>query len=242
MLITTTNLSKVFRSSTVETTAVNDVNITVNEGEFVSLMGPSGCGKSTLLHILGLIDAPTGGSYKFLGTEVANLSEKKRAHFRKMNIGFIFQNFNLLEQLTVYENVELPLIYQGVSTAKRREAVHAVLEKLAIAHRAGHYPTQLSGGQQQRVAVARAIVTSPKIILADEPTGNLDSTNGAEVMGILGELNKEGSTILMVTHSERDAKCSNRIIRVLDGKVVSQEEQAAKAQSSTEEEQVADRV
>lgn len=242
MLITTTNLSKVFRSSTVETTAVNDVNITVNAGEFVSLMGPSGCGKSTLLHILGLIDAPTGGSYKFLGTEVANLSEKKRAQFRKMNIGFIFQNFNLLEQLTVYENVELPLIYQGISTSKRREAVHTVLEKLAITHRKAHYPTQLSGGQQQRVAVARAIVTSPKIILADEPTGNLDSSNGAEVMAILGELNKEGSTILMVTHSERDAKCSNRIIRVLDGKIVSQEGSAAHSQNSTHEEQVVERV
>jgi putative ABC transport system ATP-binding protein len=228
MIIATENLSKVFRTEEVETTALDGVRVEVREGEFVSLMGPSGCGKSTLMHILGLIDNPSDGSYQFLGQEVAKYSKRERADLRKANIGFVFQSFNLIDELTVYENVELPLIYNKVPVSERKQRVEAVLNKMNMGHRLKHFPMQLSGGQQQRVAVARAIVNSPKLILADEPTGNLDSEHGDEVMKILRELNKEGSTIVMVTHSEHDAAFGDRIVRLLDGKVLP-EHQAARA-------------
>lgn len=221
MIIATEKLSKVFRTEEVETTALDGVDVQVNEGEFVALMGPSGCGKSTLMHILGLIDNPSGGRYHFLGEEVASYSERQRAQLRKANIGFVFQSFNLIDELSVYENVELPLIYSKVPVSERTARVEAVLTKMDMAHRMKHFPLQLSGGQQQRVAVARAIVTNPKLILADEPTGNLDSEHGEEVMKILQQLNGEGSTIVMVTHSEHDAGYAHRIVRLLDGKVVS---------------------
>jgi len=222
MIIQTSALSKIFRTDEVETAAVDSIDLEVREGEFVALMGPSGCGKSTLMHIIGLLDNATSGSYRFLGEEVASMSERQRSTFRKKNIGFIFQSFNLIDELTVFENVELPLIYAGVPAAERRPKVEAVLAKLDIVHRKNHYPLQLSGGQQQRVAVARAIVTAPRLILADEPTGNLDSRHGSEVMGILKQLNAEGSTIVMVTHSEHDAGHCSRVCRLLDGKVVEQ--------------------
>lgn len=195
------NLSKVFRTSEVETIALNHVNIEVKEGEFVAIMGPSGCGKSTLLNILGLLDNPTEGSYKLLGNEVANLKEKERTRLRKGVIGFVFQSFNLIDELNVFENVELPLTYLGIKASERKERVLEILKRMNLSHRAKHFPQQLSGGQQQRVAIARAVVTNPKLILADEPTGNLDSKNGAEVMNLLTELNKEGTSIVMVTHS-----------------------------------------
>jgi len=219
MIISTQNLSKVFRTEEVETTALDSVNLAVNEGEFVALMGPSGCGKSTLMHILGLIDNPSGGHYQFLGEEVAGYPERKRASLSKANIGFVFQSFNLIDELTVFENVELPLIYNKVPHAERNARVEAVLTKMDMSHRMKHFPLQLSGGQQQRVAVARAIVNNPKLILADEPTGNLDSEHGDEVMKILRQLNEEGSTIVMVTHSEHDASYADRIVRLLDGKI-----------------------
>ncbi|GAB4195561.1 MAG: ABC transporter ATP-binding protein [Wenzhouxiangellaceae bacterium] len=219
MVISIRNLTKVFRTTEVETTALNNASLDVNKGDFLSLMGPSGCGKSTLLHILGLIDSPTAGSYRFLDEEVANYSEQKRANLRKANIGFIFQSFNLIDELTVYENVELPLIYNKVPASQRRDKVMQVIEKMNMAHRQSHFPLQLSGGQQQRVAVARALVNSPKIILADEPTGNLDSEHGKEVMDILQQLNAEGSTIVMVTHSQHDAAKSKRIVRLMDGEI-----------------------
>jgi putative ABC transport system ATP-binding protein len=221
MIIATENLSKVFRTDEVETTALDSVGIEVKEGEFVALMGPSGCGKSTLMHILGLVDNPSTGSYKFLGHEVASISKRDRGNLRKANIGFVFQSFNLIDELTVYENVELPLAYNNVPATERKQRVEAVLTKINMSHRMKHFPMQLSGGQQQRVAVARAIVNSPKLILADEPTGNLDSEHGIEVMKMLKQLNQEGSTIVMVTHSERDAGFSSRIVRLLDGKVQS---------------------
>ncbi|HEY4212762.1 MAG TPA: ABC transporter ATP-binding protein [Steroidobacteraceae bacterium] len=221
MIIETTNLQKVYRTDVVETTAVDNINFTLSEGEFVSFMGPSGCGKSTLLHILGLIDSPTGGSYKFLGEDVSSYPESRRAKIRKANIGFVFQSFNLIDELTVYENVELPLVYGGVPAHDRRGRVEAVMEKMDIAHRRGHFPAQLSGGQQQRVAVARALVNKPNLILADEPTGNLDSEHGDEVMKLLLSLNEEGTSILMVTHSATNAAFSRRIVNLLDGKVVS---------------------
>jgi putative ABC transport system ATP-binding protein len=221
MIIATQNLSKVFRTEEVETTALDGVGLEVNPGEFVSLMGPSGCGKSTLMHILGLVDTASSGSYKFLDKEVASLSKKDRTQLRKANIGFVFQSFNLIDELTVYENVELPLAYNNVPAAERKPRVEAVLDKMNMGHRKNHFPMQLSGGQQQRVAVARAIVNAPKLILADEPTGNLDSEHGIEVMKLLKQLNQEGSTIVMVTHSERDASYGNRIVRLLDGKVQS---------------------
>jgi putative ABC transport system ATP-binding protein len=221
MIIATENLSKVFRTDEVETTALDSVGIEVKEGEFVALMGPSGCGKSTLMHILGLVDNPSTGSYKFLGQEVASISKRDRGNLRKANIGFVFQSFNLIDELTVYENVELPLAYNNVPATERKQRVEAVLTKINMSHRMKHFPMQLSGGQQQRVAVARAIVNSPKLILADEPTGNLDSEHGIEVMKMLKQLNQEGSTIVMVTHSERDAGFSSRIVRLLDGKVQS---------------------
>jgi putative ABC transport system ATP-binding protein len=219
MIIATDKLSKIFRTEEVETTALDGVALQVKAGEFVSLMGPSGCGKSTLMHILGLIDSPSTGSYQFLGQEVASIAKRDRANLRKANIGFVFQSFNLIDELTVYENVELPLAYNNVPAAERKQRVEAVLEKMNMAHRKNHFPMQLSGGQQQRVAVSRAIVNSPKLILADEPTGNLDSEHGIEVMKLLKQLNQEGSTIVMVTHSERDAAFSSRIVRLLDGKV-----------------------
>jgi len=219
-MIKTNELTKVFRTEEVETTALNKVTITVNEGEYVAVMGPSGCGKSTLLNILGLLDNPTSGSYVFNGTEVAHLKERDRTIFRKGNIGFVFQSFNLIDELTVYENVELPLIYLRMKSGDRKKSVEDVLARMKIGHRAKHFPQQLSGGQQQRVAIARAVVANPKLILADEPTGNLDSKNGIEVINLLSELNKEGTTIIMVTHSERDAGYAHRIVNLFDGQVV----------------------
>ena len=214
------NLEKVYTTEEVETTALNNINLDIKEGEFVAIMGPSGCGKSTLLNILGLLDNPSGGEYHFGENEVAKYSERQRAQLRKGSIGFVFQSFNLIDELTVFENVELPLIYTGVKAAERKKRVEEVLDKMQIMHRRNHYPQQLSGGQQQRVAVARAVVNRPKLILADEPTGNLDSSNGNEVMQLLTDLNEQGTTIIMVTHSEHDARYSHRIIRMLDGQTV----------------------
>ena len=214
------NISKVFRTSEVETVALNHVNLDVKEGEFVTIMGPSGCGKSTLLNILGLLDNPSSGSYELMGQEVAQLKERDRTKFRKGNIGFVFQSFNLIDELNVYENVELPLTYLGIKATERRRMVEDMLKRMNISHRAKHFPQQLSGGQQQRVAIARAVVTNPKLILADEPTGNLDSKNGAEVMNLLTELNKEGTTIIMVTHSQHDASFAHRTVHLFDGSVV----------------------
>lgn len=221
-MIRTTALTKVYRTDEIETKALNEVSIHIREGEFVSIMGPSGCGKSSLLNILGLIDNPSAGTYHFNEEEVGRYSERKRAQLRKQYIGFIFQSFNLIEELTVYENVELPLLYNKTPSGKRRKMVEALLERMNMMHRRNHFPQQLSGGQQQRVAVARAIVTNPKLILADEPTGNLDSANGDEVMKILAQLNSEGTTIVMVTHSNYCAEFGNRIIRLLDGKIVTE--------------------
>ena len=220
-MIKTENLQKVFRTDEVETWALNNVNIEVKEGEFVAIMGPSGCGKSTLLNILGLLDNPTGGKYFLNGTEVGGYTESQRTSLRKGVIGFVFQSFNLIDELNVFENIELPLLYLGVPSAERKRKVEAAMERMGITHRAKHFPQQLSGGQQQRVAIARAVVTDCPLILADEPTGNLDSTNGAEVMELLRELNGQGTTIVMVTHSERDASFAHRIIHLLDGRVVS---------------------
>ena len=219
-MIQVTNLSKVFRTEEIETTALNNVSFTINKGEFVAIMGPSGCGKSTLLNILGLLDNPSGGSYNLLGTEVANLRERERTNYRKGNIGFVFQSFNLIDELNVYENVELPLKYLNISASERKRRVTEILKRMNISHRAGHYPQQLSGGQQQRVAIARAVVANPKLILADEPTGNLDSRNGKEVMDLLCQLNAEGTTVVMVTHSQRDASAAQRIINLFDGEIV----------------------
>ncbi len=221
-MIRTNKLTKVYRTEEVETTALNNIDLTIEAGEFVSIMGPSGCGKSTLLNILGLIDNPSGGEYHFLDQEVSGYSERQRAQLRKNNIGFIFQSFNLIDELTVFENVELPLIYTKVGSRERTRRVEEVLEKMNMMHRRNHFPQQLSGGQQQRVAVARAIVNNPKLILADEPTGNLDSANGNEVMKTLVHLNNEGATIIMVTHSQYCAEFGNRIIRLLDGQVVTE--------------------
>jgi len=221
-MIKITNLEKYYKTEEVQTIALNKLSFEIKEGEFAAIMGPSGCGKSTLLNILGLLDDPDGGSYLFNGIEVADYNERKRAQLRKHNIGFVFQSFNLIDELSVFENVELPLIYTGVKPAERKARVHEVLEKMQIMHRRKHFPQQLSGGQQQRVAVARAVVNNPKLILADEPTGNLDSSNGNEVMDLLTELNEAGTTIIMVTHSEHDAKFSHRIIRMLDGEKVTE--------------------
>jgi len=218
-MIKTTDLTKIFRTEEVETTALNKVTLHVKEGEYVAVMGPSGCGKSTLLNILGLLDNPTSGSYLFSGTEVAKLRERDRTIFRKGNIGFVFQSFNLIDELNVYENVELPLIYLKMKGAERKKSVEDVLERMKIGHRARHFPQQLSGGQQQRVAIARAVVANPKLILADEPTGNLDSKNGIEVIHLLTELNKEGTTIIMVTHNDRDAGYAHRIVNLFDGQI-----------------------
>jgi len=219
-MIKITDLQKFYRTEEVETVALNNLSMQVKRGEFVAVMGPSGCGKSTLLNIIGLLDDLDGGSYLFNDIEVAHFNERKRSDLRKHNIGFVFQSFNLIDELTVFENVELPLIYTKVPAAERKKRVEEVLEKVQIMHRRNHFPQQLSGGQQQRVAVARAVVNNPKLILADEPTGNLDSNNGNEVMQLLTELNEQGTTIVMVTHSEHDARFSDRIIRMLDGQVV----------------------
>ena len=220
-MIKVSNLSKVFRTEEIETTALNGVSFEIKDGEFVAIMGPSGCGKSTLLNILGLLDNPTEGSYQFGDTEVAKLKEKDRTKFRKGNIGFVFQSFNLIDELNVYDNIELPLRYLDIPAAERKQRVTEMMKRMNISHRAKHFPQQLSGGQQQRVAIARACVANPKLILADEPTGNLDSKNGKEVMELLQELNNEGATIVMVTHSQKDAAMAQRTIDLFDGKIVS---------------------
>lgn len=221
-MIRTKKLKKIYRTDEVQTTALNEVDITIEQGEFVSIMGPSGCGKSTLLNILGLIDSPDSGEYHFLDQEVSGFSERQRAQLRKHNIGFVFQSFNLIDELSVYENIELPMLYTKTPKLERRKRTEELLEKMNMMHRRNHFPQQLSGGQQQRVAVARAIVNQPKIILADEPTGNLDSSNGDDVMKTLSALHQEGATIIMVTHSNYCAEFGDRIIRLLDGAVISE--------------------
>ena len=221
-MLKTVDLTKVFRTDEVETTALNRVNMEITHSEFVAIMGPSGCGKSTLLNIIGLLDNPPDGLFYFNGEEVSKYTEKKRTNLRKANIGFVFQSFNLIDELTVFENVELPLLYMKVSGSERKRKVEEVLERMKIAHRRNHFPQQLSGGQQQRVAIARAVVTKPKLILADEPTGNLDSANGEEVMNLLTELNQDGTTIIMVKHSPTDAEKASRIIQLFDGHIVTE--------------------
>lgn len=221
-MIKAISLTKVFRTESVETTALNGINLEINEGEFLAIMGPSGCGKSTLLNLLGLLDNPTDGELWFLGQEVSQYTENSRTDLRNGNIGFVFQSFNLIDELTVFENVELPLLYAGVSVKERVERVNATLDRMQIAHRSEHFPQQLSGGQQQRVAIARAIVTNPHIVLADEPTGNLDSVNGNDVMNLLTELNRKGTTVLMVTHSEENARMAGRLIRMIDGNILTE--------------------
>lgn len=222
-MIKTEKLSMLFTTEDVQTKALNEVSLEIKQGEFVAIMGPSGCGKSTLLNILGTLDTPTSGTYFFHDKEINKMSESQLTAFRKGNIGFVFQNFNLIDELTVFENVELPLVYLGGKSSERKKKVMEVLERMRIAHRAGHLPQQLSGGQQQRVAIARAVVTGCPLILADEPTGNLDSTNGIEVMELLSELNRQGTTIIIVTHSGRDATYAHRIVHLLDGQIVSEE-------------------
>lgn len=219
-MIETNELAKIFKSDEVETTAINKLNLNINEGEFLAVMGPSGCGKSTLLNILGLLDNPTAGKYFFKGEDVSGYSERKMTNLRKGKIGFVFQSFNLIDELNVYDNVELPLLYLNLSRSERKQRVLAALDRMQITHRQKHYPQQLSGGQQQRVAVARAVVSNPELILADEPTGNLDSANGAEVLDLLTQLNNEGTTIVMVTHSANDAHRAHRIVQLLDGHLV----------------------
>lgn len=221
-MIKTKDLKKVYTTEDVETTALNNVNLNIQEGEYVAIMGPSGCGKSTLLNVLGMIDNPSSGEYHFLGQEISKYSERQRANLRKENIGFVFQSFNLIDELTVFENVELPLLYLGFSASERKKRVNEVLEQMEIMARRNHFPQQLSGGQQQRVAVSRAIVSRPKLILADEPTGNLDSAHGEEVMKIVGELHEAGTTIVMVTHSPAYAEYSHRTIHLFDGHIVSE--------------------
>ena len=221
-MIKAIGLTKIFRTESVQTIALNEISIDISEGEFVAIMGPSGCGKSTLLNILGLLDNPTSGELWFIGKEVSRYSENDRTDMRNGNIGFVFQSFNLIDELTGFENVELPLLYAGVPVRERVDRVNKALERMQIGHRTEHYPQQLSGGQQQRVAIARAIVTNPKIILADEPTGNLDSTNGNEVMLLLKELNKDGATVVMVTHSEENAREAGRIVRMMDGCILTE--------------------
>jgi len=222
MLIRVKDLKKIYTTEEVETTALNNINLEIEEGEYVAIMGPSGCGKSTLLNILGLIDNPTSGEYFFLDKDVAKYTERKRAGLRKSNIGFVFQSFNLIDELTVFENVELPLLYLGLSAAERKKRTNEVLEHMALMPRKNHFPQQLSGGQQQRVAVARAVVARPRLILADEPTGNLDSTHGEEVMNLLGELHQAGTSVVMVTHSQAYAEYSQRVFYLFDGQVVSE--------------------
>jgi putative ABC transport system ATP-binding protein len=221
-MIKTTDLTKVFRTDEVETTALNKVSLEIKKGEFVAIMGPSGCGKSTLLNIVGLLDNPSSGSFYFNDIEVSGYTERKRTMLRKSNVGFVFQSFNLIDELTVFENIELPLLYLKMPSSERKQKVEKVLERMQIAHRRKHFPQQLSGGQQQRVAICRAVVSNPKLILADEPTGNLDSANGEEVMNLLQQLNDEGTTIVMVTHSPSDAEKANRIVHLFDGHVVTE--------------------
>lgn len=222
MIIRTENLTRIYRTDEVETTSLHQVNLNIEQGEFVAIMGPSGCGKSTLLNIIGLLDTPDAGEYYFGGKAAAHLPEREKALLRKKQIGFIFQSFNLIDDLTVFENIELPLLYLGMSSSQRKSRVEEVMLRLEISHRANHYPQQLSGGQQQRVAVCRAIATEPSLILADEPTGNLDSKNGEEVMRILSDLNASGSTVVMVTHSSEHAAFAGRVIHLFDGKIVSE--------------------
>ncbi|NQV15112.1 ABC transporter ATP-binding protein [bacterium] len=218
-MIKTEALTKVFRTEEVETTALNEIDLSIKQGEFVSIMGPSGCGKSTLMNVLGLLDNPSSGKYHFLGEEVSGYSERQRADFRKANIGFVFQSFNLIDELSVFENVELPLLYQGIASSERKTRVMAMLERMGVGHRHSHFPQQLSGGQQQRVAVSRALITNPKIVLADEPTGNLDSQHGDEVMNLMKDLNEQGTTIVMVTHSPAYAAYGHRTVNLFDGKI-----------------------
>lgn len=222
-MIRTVNLSKVFRTEEIETSALSNVNLHIEKGEFLAIMGPSGCGKSTLLNIIGLLDNPTSGEYYFDGQEVGRFRERDRTMLRKGNIGFVFQSFNLIDELNVYENVELPLIYLKLKATERKKMVETVLERMQISHRKKHFPQQLSGGQQQRVAIARAVVANPKLILADEPTGNLDSKNGLEVMNLLTELNREGTTIVMVTHSLHDSEFAHRVVNLFDGQIITEE-------------------
>ncbi len=221
-MIKINDLKKVFRTEEIETVALNGVSLHITEGEFIAIMGPSGCGKSTLLNILGLLDNPTSGEYFLAGTEVGHLKEKQRTEMRKGNIGFVFQSFNLIEEMNVYENVELPLVYMKVKISERKKRVEEALRRMNISHRTKHFPNQLSGGQQQRVAIARAVIANPKLILADEPTGNLDSKNGRDVMNLLTELNQEGTTIVMVTHSQHDASYAHRIVNLFDGQIVTE--------------------
>jgi putative ABC transport system ATP-binding protein len=221
-VINTINLTRIFRTDEIETTALKKVNLTINKGEFVAIMGPSGCGKSTLLNILGLLDSPTSGDFIFNDINTNGFNEKQRAKLRKKNVGFVFQSFNLIDQLSVFENVELPLIYLKMSSKERKKLVEEALNYMQITHRKNHYPNQLSGGQQQRVAVARAVVSKPDLILADEPTGNLDSVHGDEVMNMLTDLNKAGTTIVMVTHSQRDAGYSHRVVHLFDGQILTE--------------------
>ena len=226
MIIKTTNLSKSFRTSEVETIAVNNLNFEVEKGEFVAIMGPSGCGKTTLLNLLGLLDTPTGGVYELNGRDVSKLNERDRTYLRRGKVGFIFQSFNLIDELTVFENIELPLTYLKIKSGERRRIVTDLMRRMEISHRASHFPHQLSGCQQQRVAIARAVVSSPELILADEPTGNLDSKNGVEVMNILSELNAGGTTVVMVTHNRRDAEYAHRIVEMFDGEILGSEQTA----------------
>ncbi len=221
-MIQTKNLKKLYTTEEVETTALNNINLEVHQGEFVAIMGPSGCGKSTLLNLLGLLDNPSDGEYFFLAQEVSKYTERKRANLRKNNIGFVFQSFNLIDELTVYENVELPLLYLGYTASERKKRVNEVLERMQIMHRKNHFPQQLSGGQQQRVAVGRAVVANPKLILADEPTGNLDSAHGEEVMNLMAKLHEEGTTIIMVTHSPAYAEYAQRVVHLFDGHIVTE--------------------
>ena len=236
-MITTKDLSKIFRTEEVETSALSDVNLHIKKGEFVAIMGPSGCGKSTLLNIIGLLDNPSNGNYIFNSTDVSLKTEKQRTKFRKGNIGFIFQSFNLIDDLSVFENVELPLVYMGWSASNRKSKVNEVLKRMNISHRTKHFPQQLSGGQQQRVAIARAVVTDPKLLLADEPTGNLDSRNGKEVMDLLQDLNKAGTTVVMVTHSVSDSQYADRVIHLFDGKIVSENQKEKQISKETIESQ-----
>jgi len=227
-MIKTENLCKTFKTEEVETSALTNVNLEIKKGEFVAIMGPSGCGKSTLLNIIGLLDNPSRGNFRFIENEVSHYSERQRTQLRKENIGFVFQSFNLIDELSVYENVELPLLYQKAPIAERKIKVNEVLKRVQIENRSKHFPQQLSGGQQQRVAIARAVVANPNLILADEPTGNLDSANGNEVMNLLSQLNNEGTTIVMVTHSSSDAERTSRIIQLFDGQIVSENQKKYK--------------
>ena len=222
IVIKTVQLTKTYKVGDIDVPALKAVDLTIEKGEFVAIMGPSGCGKSTLLNILGLLDYPSEGNYYFMKTDVSHYPERKKALLRKSHIGFVFQNFNLIEELTIYENIELPLIYLDIDNKERRHKVEAIMEEMRITHRRNNFPSQLSGGQQQKVAVARAVVAKPRLILADEPTGNLDSTNGEEVMNLLSRLNNSGTTIVMVTHSQRDAEYSRRILHLFDGKIVTE--------------------